>query len=430
MGRAEWIKLFSKPIPLVFSLFLLVITILPKLTSLLIVVLLLLWLFEGGWKARISFYKKNPAVFILPIFFLLHLVSLSYSENIDIGWKKMETLLSMLIFPLMVPTFKKLDYEEQKETYRWAFIIGILINLVLCLSRSTALFSYEMYARYHRIELEVYPYTNYFFYSYLSYFMHYGYLAMYVNVAIAFLLKVVSKRESSSKLKRNAYILLVLFSIFVLLLNSKAGILALLILYLYFAIFQLLKNGNTKSAVLSISTVVLLGIALYQFVPHTKERVQGMINGITNTEVDPTSHESTQLRIFAWRSSMDLIQKEWQLGYGLGDANIVLLEDYEKKGYIGALEEDLNAHNQFFQSMLNVGILGTVLLLFFFVYLYFIGIKSLSFELQVFALITFLAFLAEAYLQTQKGVLYTVVLSTLLLTDYFGERFKDDLKVE
>ena len=404
----------------IFSALLFVVTILPKLSSLLIILLLVFWVLEGGWKERFRFFGNNKLLLILPLFFLLHLISLSYSENLEYGMKKIETLTSLFILPLMIPSFRQLDLKNRKGQYKWAFLLGLLFNFIFCLSRSTILFSYEMYARNEGIILEAYPYTNYFFYSYLSYFMHYGYLAMYVNIGIAILLSILISKGVPSRRRRLAYLLLTLFSIYVILLYSKAGILALFMVYIYFAIYQVIRNRNLKSALISLVSVLIIGFVVVQYVPYTKERIQGMINGITNTEVDPNSHESTQLRVFVWQASSDLISENWMFGLGMGDAKTELLNEFKSRQFTGAYDENLNAHNQFLQTFINVGLIGVILLLLFFIGAFSLALQKKDLSLQIFVIITLAAFLAESYLQTQKGVMYTAVLSCLLLIEHLS----------
>lgn len=417
MVRAAWTQFRGDPIPFFFGILLFLITLFPNISTVLIIVLAVFWALEGGWKERFRFLAQHKVYLIVPLFFLLHLLSLLYSSNLSVGFKKIETLLSLLLIPIMLPTFRRLEFSKNIDHFKWAFILGVFANFLFCAIRATALFLYEFYARREGIVLDSYPYTNYFFYSYLSYFMHYGYVAMYVNVAIAILLTWIAKGELKARRKRMAILFIICLSVFVLMLYSKAGILALLIIFAYFIAYEIYRYKNFKRAGIVLSFMLILGFVLYQYVPYTQERIQGMIDGLSNTELDPKSHDSTQLRVFVWKASRELIQANWWMGYGLGDASETLLEKYKERGFIAAYEEDLNAHNQYFQTALNVGFLGVFLLILYFFQLFRSGIRSDSLQLQLFALISFLVFFFEAYLQTQKGVYYFAFLSVLLLAE-------------
>jgi O-antigen ligase len=286
-----------------------------------------------------------------------------------------------------------------------------------CIIKALILFSYELYCREYRIILDEYPYTNYFFSGYLSNFMHYGYYAMYVNVAILLLLEYLGKSYNSITIKwKILYILTLLFlSIFVMMLYSKAGIISLLLIYLFFGIYLALLHKKIKYLLFTIITLSSILYILFNFIPYTSERISGMVKGFEHKDINPDSDESTQLRIFAWQASTNLIKSNPISGYGTGDVNDELIKEYKNKGYTGALRKEMNAHNQYYQTMLGIGIFGLILFVVFYFWNGYLAIKQRSFSLFIFVIITFFIMLFESYLETQAGVFYTSIFSTLLI---------------
>lgn len=337
-----------------------------------------------------------------------------YTQNLFQGWNKLQTLLSLLVIPLMLPSFSNIHIKEKLNIYFSAFTAGVSLNMIICFVRSSVLFLYELYCRKNNIQLDEYPYTNYFFYSYLSYFMHYGYMSMYVNMSILFLFSVLAKKTTNARQRNGIIILIALQSVFVLMLYSKAGIIALLFIYFIFLFYYLFVTKKIKQSIYILLSLISIILLLFTVIPHTTERFSGMINGIVEPNINPSSDESTQIRLMAWKTSTQLIKESPLLGYGTGDANEILQNGYANNGYIIPFKKKINSHNQFFQTQLSVGIAGLIVILLFFISLIFRGVKTKSFILISFCITTLFVYLTESYLETQVGVIYTSLFSTLL----------------
>ena len=92
----------------------------------------------------------------------------------------------------------------------------------------------------------------------------------------------------------------------------------------------------------------------------------------------------------------------------VGDANDELYAAYENNGLTGAFEHKLNAHNQYLQSFIGLGIIGFVLLFAMtFGNLYY-AILSKNNLLLILSLLLISNFLVESMLQRSAGVLFTV----------------------
>ena len=398
-----------------FILFLFCLTMFPKLITINLILLTLVWIYEGKFKQKTTLIWDHKLLLLLPIYYLICIGSLLYSENISYGIKKLETMLLLFIFPIIIPSFISLNIKKNSFIFIKAFWLGLTISMLFCLVRAFYLFFYELYCRKYGIELSYYPYTNQLFSSYLSYFMHYGYYAMYVNMGVILLLNCLVNNYSDIKRKlKILYItLLVFFSVFILMLYSKAGIISLFIIYLSFGIYIAVKVKKIKYFLYSIVSALLLGLVLFIFIPNTNTRLNTIIDGLSAQELDPSSTESTQLRIFVWKAANELITSNPILGYGLGDADDVLIHKYEEKGYWGAFEKKLNAHNQFYQSIISVGYIGVIPFLLFFAIYFINGIMSRSLLKILFVVLSLFVFLFESYLQTQAGVFFIAIFSVL-----------------
>ncbi|MCX7728926.1 MAG: O-antigen ligase family protein [Bacteroidia bacterium] len=332
---------------------------------------------------------------------------MTYSENIDYGLKKLETKLGLLVIPLLFSTIKSLNDSEKITTLKKNYLIGSIIHILICYSIASYRFFYELYCRKNGIHLEEYPYTNYFFTSYLSFFLHYGYCAMYINVAIMFVYSMFFHKNIPLFL---FFVIAIVLSVFVMMLGSKAGIAAMFIIHFSYIIYFIVQKKQINPRTLIYLLIFIMTISLLLvFMPNTKERVSIITDLIIHKKADSISTESTQLRYYAWKASMDLIKKEPWKGYGTGDINDILINTYREKNYVGALKKEINSHNQFIQTFLSIGVLGVIMLFSFFIWMFYIGIKFKNISIIVFSIITFTSYLFESYLETQAGVFFTTI---------------------
>jgi hypothetical protein len=122
------------------------------------------------------------------------------------------------------------------------------------------------------------------------------------------------------------------------------------------------------------------------------------------------AHDSASGRLMIWKLGLDLVKDAPLLGYGTGDAKDVLIDSYQKAGFTYGAERKLNAHNQFLQTVLAVGIPGLLLLLWVFAE----AIRNREPVFIAWMLVFSLNALTESVLETQKGVLFVSVFYALL----------------
>jgi hypothetical protein len=400
---------------IVFSLIISILPIETILLSWLFVVLTLLWIYHKGYKNITELWKKRNPVLLLPLMYLIYLTGLLYSDNMEYGLRKTETRLGLFLFPFVITAFRELDCRTNYLRYVRLYVFSLLIISIYSFTKSSILFLYELYCRQYRIILDEYPYTSYFFATYLSNFMHYGYFAMYVNVGVIFLYENVLRRNRFLSLKYSI-ILILWFSLFVMLLFSKAGTIANFLIHFFY--FIMLARTKRYRSVLKRSGIglALLVVVLVFVLPQTRQRVEGMVFALQGKNMDSTSVESTQLRYFAWKASSELVRESVWLGYGTGDVEDVLIQKYKEKNYIGLLKKNLNAHNQFLQTGLSVGIPGVLVLVIYFVVSFVWAFRHRNTAFFIYLIITFMAFLFESYLETRAGVFYLAFFSSFFLS--------------
>ncbi|GAA0714390.1 hypothetical protein GCM10009430_07520 [Aquimarina litoralis] len=132
--------------------------------------------------------------------------------------------------------------------------------------------------------------------------------------------------------------------------------------------------------------------------------------GISIVHSNSTSEKA---RLLSWDASFKLIKEAPLLGYGIGDANDVLIKKYNELNYTYNLENKYNAHNQFLQTFLQTGIIGVMVLCGIFVVLA-IRMRRSRNEFSVF-LILLISLVFESMLVRFNGVVFFSIVMPLLL---------------
>ena len=353
------------------------------LVNLFIVLALIVWLFSKPFKKLFTKTKNTKVLLVIIIFYLLHLVSLLFTDNIIEGLSSLEIKVSMLIFPLLFYT-----EEFSKKQYLFffkSFIVGTLLCCLLCLSRAVWFY------------FSVSQDASHFYYEALSWFQHPSYLAMYISFCCALMLltNILSKSFT--------YISILFFTFFVLLLSSKTGILIHFIT-LIFSFTSLFLKGRNYFKVIGVSLLgLLVCISILFLIPQVKQRFNAAFIAVSSTNLDKTSTESTAVRILIWNEAMQIIKEHPVFGVSTGNANDALYDAYQKDGLTGAYEKKLNAHSQYFQTTIGLGLVGLISLLSLFMVPLFANRNKMVF---LFVGLLTLNFLTESMLQAMAGCIF------------------------
>ncbi len=381
-----------------------------------VVVLMLIWLLaalinlvislKNGEK--IKFLKWEFLAFaVLVDFYLLHVIGMFYSSNLEYGFFDLEIKMSLFIIPLLIFVRAKF-YSDKLLLFFKALIIGLLISFILNLLMAYLAFS-EDGNRLH------------FYYSRLSSEVHPSYMALYVSLALIAIIhywkkvQIVSNLQISFLLK---FLISVVLLSYLFLLSSKAGIIAFSIATTAYVALHLVKRLK-PIAVLFISIFMLtIPVLIVSLVPNISVRfkdVAEVFKKLENLNVDSESGSVVRLAIIKadWQLSVDNLP--W--GVGTGDVKETIVEYHQSNGSVYITERYLNAHNQFAQSTIALGILGLLLLLLFFVFGFVHAFRQNKVVLSIFLLLLFIHFLFESMFETQAGVVFIVLFYSLLLAD-------------
>ncbi len=156
-------------------------------------------------------------------------------------------------------------------------------------------------------------------------------------------------------------------------------------------------------------------------------RVKLSIEGVSNGNIDKTLKDDPRLLI--WKSALGVIRKNFVLGVGTGDATEELKEEFLARGYRNGFYDNLNAHNQFLDILLENGLIGLILFLAILGYMLYIAINQKNLLLGLFIFTTIIFFSFETMINRLAGVSFFALFSFLLIytrTDSQTKLIRDD----
>lgn len=372
--------------------------------------------------SSMCFFKKsklfvNKALITLLFFYLLMLISYSWTIDKCLTIKALSKEISLLIIPLIfivVNDFLTFNKQLILKYYSYSIVFFTLFFLIKA--------GYNYFLTQN---------SNVFFYHDLvSKELNAVHVSVFVSVAFfSFLIKEPKKKVD--------YFLIAYLFIFLLLLSSKIIILTTVVLVaIYFFFYS--KSANK----MRLKNIVILGIVLicvfsftnikerllFEFkikaesnIGHTvinKKEVGSNIISMKeawyNEKFNQTDYFSgSSFRVYQARMFFEFLQEEniFWTGFGL-NASYKKLE--EKGIYYNVFQgnnqiegyQQKNFHNQYFQTFSELGVFGFIILIIILYINLKNAIKHKDFIHIAFAVLMISLFLTESFLWRQRGVVF------------------------
>lgn len=345
-------------------------------------------------------FDKKIILFL--IFFSLHIIGVFNSSNKDSALFDIQIKLPMLILPLIFIFLPKNFLTKDKFwLYALSIIAGLIITIFYC-------FSYGIV----RAVSNSLPLLPEIIYTKLSASFHPSYLSLFASTGLVLTYKIplnnIFPNFNKSGLIKS--IIIVLISIFLIMLNSRTGFILMVISYLWILIDMFFVR---KRKVLAISTALIVSLSLL-LVLNTNilsQRYNNAINNIGQTNNIEPEMSSMSQRNFIYSNSLNLISENIVFGVGTGDVKSTFENLYERENI--HFHSYLNAHNQYLQTTIALGLIGLLILLslFFFPMIKMIREKEFFF-LTIFLLIGF-SFLFESMLERNMGTYFFALIYVL-----------------
>lgn len=440
--------------------------------------------FEEGFNLNPLQYKHKLIYLIFIAFWAIYAISFLYSENSAEARVQIGKKLPFLLFPLFF-LFSNLSYltKDRVRTIMYCFVIGILTLFVVNLVWA----GYDVLFRDYNITRITSPHRFFKSDDVFLMPMHRAHFSLFTCLALVFcFVELFSSRLLRTKIFNGISLLMVTISPFFV--TSRAGILCeILVLFILWIWLTFVRKEKMIGMVTGITIIMMLSVGYFSF-PKTIDRFTKAITRVKEGKGDIrlTLRNSCRYAIVenfvfgvgagdrcdetmkAYRkyrkdiisnikplanadlndfeqnrkSLLDSIDKKYNNEYTdrvyayaeslsepLGcDYNSVKENLAEYQIIDHTIKYELNAHNQFSDTIIAVGLMGLMLLILFFVYPVYLWIKNKNFDVVFFSLLIIIAFnsLFESVFERQMGIMFFVFFYFLLFHGFFCQQSTDN----
>ena len=336
---------------------------------------------------------------LLILFFILCLLSLFWTDNVENTQEGLSRFLSFLILPLAFSIKNHFNIKKEKvfNVFSKSLVVYAAYSLIVGLVK--AVNNKDIgYLFYHKLSGNL---SN----------MNAIYLSVFMSFGIAFFLNKIVK----SKLD---IFCLIFLSLFLVLLSSKIIITITLLssIIFFFKKFDFRKI-RLKQIVVTVSIILLFLIASFNYVDRIKTELQKTkISEVLNKKDFGHVYlwTGTGLRVFQIKAFTEILseQKKYFLGEGLNNSQQSLNEKYKEYNfYPGFL--NYNYHNQYIQVMAELGGVGLLIILLIF---FFIGKQAIFYKdyfLLTFIFLILVVCITESFFWRQRGMVFFITVLLL-----------------
>ncbi len=380
-------------------------------------------------EANLILKKKGYKIVLINILFvLLMIITLTYSKNLNDGIKKINTLLPVIILPIIFIYFQP---KYRQEKYDLIYLVFIISNALFLIILFLFIMDKAVYSCYYDIsELSNIKKIYYIWevpFSKLLWcaeqindpyiFIHKTYNSINLLVANLFSIILFFRRKHNLFFKFCLVVFFLFFSITIVYLKSFLGIFLLVTVLPFVLIYHILKP---KQTLMIFCFVFFLGLS-FSIVNFNK--INTIIKSTQDKDKSISYNKSLDgigERILINKVSYQLLKDIPFFGYGVGDIQDKLNEQYLLNSEFSFIykffyNEKINSHNYYFNLYLG----GGIVLLISFMYMIYFNIK-LSFNVRNIYYIVFLIFiysilLTENVLSRMSGVLTYSLMNSLFL---------------
>lgn len=334
---------------------------------------------------------KSKVLLMPALLFLIYVLGIFFTQNINNGLKDLISKFPLLLFPLFLATLR----IEKDDLIKIAVSFGVGVLALGIILFGKALFDFYKDGN-----------TDVFFYASFTRKLHPTYFTVFMNVALIFLLEFIYVRAKPfSKVLMWLFFVLFLFGVLeIILASSRMAIIGAGVSVMYWCIYSVFfrKVISIRSVLLIIGIPVLLFLGINKLFS-SQNRFRAIETYVaSNVKSDEGSIEA---RVNIWKASLSLIKENLFTGVGTGDVDEELHKLYVNENLAYALSKNLNMHNQFIQTFVAVGIFGFLLLCSLMIIPGLMALKRGDVLFSSFLLIVFLNCITESFLERQAGML-------------------------
>lgn len=368
-----------------------------KFTSYAIAIMVISWIIQGSYRNILGVIKTNRFFWLFSGLYLLMAVSIIYTQDIKSALWEMEKGAALLIFPLLLASSPKLPLQAIRFILR-TFILSNLLFGVICLG----------YAAYKYLREEVNLFFNFDLVNLFN--GHPTYYSMFILFSLAALFYLNSNRDKRDSWENKPSIIVLIalfFTVIIFLLSVRFIFLLFILIGLIAIVFYVRKTGHVKLGLLGLFIFIFIIFIAVNKNEFLKERLLQLKNyRYELSEETMEGYNGLTTRLAQWESSIPIIKGSPFFGVGPGDVQAHLQMAYKKNFLKYSYRDRLNAHNQYVQTLLGLGVVGLIVFLANLVVPGILAFKQQNFIYVFFILLFALCCITESMLYVQKGIVF------------------------
>lgn len=373
------------------------------------VVWLITWVLEGRFFSlkNFSFNKSKIPSLLLAFLFIWEAISLLWAEEINPGYNLLERQVSfLLVVPLI---FFGVNKYYKTTSILFSLILGALTSIIAYYMTLLYVPNYEYFLNqgnkefWHGLSFDRFQDWS----SLIKHRLYYCTILVISVFSLFFLRKRFENRygKTLSTLMLIAVSILLLAMIF--LTGSRSTIIVLLILLVVSAYRGSSKKLKPYVAILFFTISIGTLIFFMKYHPRMNSLEFKDLNIIENGTVDGNKYNS-EPRLLIWHAALQHPIDYFVYGLGAGNSTDYLTNIYKSStGYPEAFKSgEFGTHNQFLSTTMELGIIGGLFLIFYFVsyYRFFSGKNAKRFALY-FSLVIAINLITEGMFGRIDGII-------------------------
>lgn len=305
--------------------------------------------------------KFSLSVFV---FFIYCCLSLFYSDNLHAGLFFIQIKVTLLLLAFSMPQYNFTKQQIEK-------LYGVFANSIFCFVLFFLLLSTKQFI--------VTNDTSVFFVEHLMppiFRIQPSVFSAYVLASIIILTHRLSQIDTQKK-KISCVLQIIILSISLILLGSKATSILFLCFLVYQFIFILLKKNHIRKQFILVFLCCLSGVVAFLF--YQSQSLQNRFRDFAHIsfpyadprgeihyaeQTDTTRWTTVSYRIALMKTGFDVVKNNLLFGVGVGDVREELLSAYEKQQFVLAIKHKSLVHNSYLEILIAIGLVGFILFLF------------------------------------------------------------------
>lgn len=372
-----------------------------KFATFVIIALTANWLFLGSIKQKILNFRANQLWFsIFMLLYLIPLIGLWHTENLRDGLNRMEHKLILIVLPLIYATSKSFS-PKQIDALLSTFTTSMFL-VSLWTYREGILFLIQGNYELQKIADLL--------------LIHRVYFGMYLGLVLFFLVSVLARKIDTWK-KVIAAIGLLYFLFFLVMIRAKMAWFSITLSGAITIILFLHQQRKWRFLVVFYVLAALISLGIYFQSKTVRTFVSKFptFEGVTPEDIHPDLIHSLNIRIITWACGIAIIQENWWIGVGTGDARDALKPCYRRKSE-HVYEQAFDVHSEYLVTAIRHGMIGLLVFLTALLLPMFLYIRKRQYLFIAYISLLMICLLTETMLNRQLGALFWGFFSSIFLS--------------